>query len=64
MVFSAAEVEAHLNDAKLNRKTSSTGMNERSSRSHLIVMLRLEGSNMTNNETRNGSLVLVDLAGS
>ena len=39
-------------------------MNESSSRSHLIVTLRLEGVNQATNEVRNGSLVLVDLAGS
>lgn len=40
-VFSALEVQSHLNHAKQNRKTASTNMNERSSRSHLIVTLRL-----------------------
>lgn len=39
-------------------------MNEHSSRSHLIVTLRLEGLNETTNEVRKGSLVLIDLAGS
>lgn len=63
-VFSSVQVETFLIEAKYNRKTSATNMNERSSRSHLIVSLRLEGTNTVTNEIRNGSLVLVDLAGS
>lgn len=39
-------------------------MNERSSRSHLIITLRLEGFREKSEDKRQGSLVFVDLAGS
>lgn len=63
-MFSIYSVETHLREAKANRKTAFTEMNESSSRSHLIVTLRLEGVNQNTGEVRKGSLVLVDLAGS
>jgi len=53
----------------MSRKIATTNCNERSSRSHLIVMLRLEGTSPNNVngsilKKKSGSLVLVDLAGS
>jgi len=63
-ISSPLEFQSFLKEANFNRKTASTNMNERSSRSHLIVSLRLEGINSATKEVRNGSLVLVDLAGS
>ena len=48
----------------LNRKKAATNMNERSSRSHLIITLRLEGYLERSDDRMFGSLVLVDLAGS
>lgn len=58
------EVLAFLKEASLNRKKAATNMNERSSRSHLIITLRLEGFSEKNEDRRQGSLVFVDLAGS
>jgi hypothetical protein len=51
-----------LEEAKSLRKVGSTQCNERSSRSHLIVSIRLRGEKR--DKIHEGSLVLVDLAGS
>ena len=53
-----------MKEASLHRKTGATNMNERSSRSHLIISIRLEGVSEKTKDKRNGSLVFVDLAGS
>ena len=58
------EVLAYMKEAAFNRKTASTSMNERSSRSHLIITLRFENIGSKNEEKKYGSLVFVDLAGS
>ena len=58
------EVLAYMKEAAINRKKACTNMNERSSRSHLIITLRLEGYGDKVEDKRNGSLVFVDLAGS
>lgn len=63
-VKNSEEVYAYVKKAISARKTSATNMNERSSRSHLIITLNIEGESKNSIEKRNGSLVLVDLAGS
>ncbi|XP_033122112.1 kinesin-like protein klp-3 [Anneissia japonica] len=47
-----------------NRSVASTKMNSSSSRSHLLLILTVEGVNKVSNATSFGSLTLVDLAGS
>ncbi|KAK2948747.1 putative Kinesin heavy chain [Blattamonas nauphoetae] len=47
-----------------NRKTASTGMNERSSRSHSVLMIRLEQKSFATESIKTSRLYLVDLAGS
>ncbi|KAK2964361.1 putative Kinesin heavy chain [Blattamonas nauphoetae] len=48
----------------MNRKVSSTGMNERSSRSHTVLLLSLTQNIINPPSTKVGRLYLVDLAGS
>ncbi|KAK9474524.1 P-loop containing nucleoside triphosphate hydrolase protein [Dipodascopsis tothii] len=47
-----------------NRSVASTQANERSSRSHCVFVLRLLGVNAASGERREGTLNLIDLAGS
>ncbi|GAB2219619.1 hypothetical protein Droror1_Dr00007256 [Drosera rotundifolia] len=47
-----------------NRSVSATAMNERSSRSHSIVTIHVQGTDIKTGVTTRGSLHLVDLAGS
>ncbi|XP_021857174.1 kinesin-like protein KIN-14P isoform X1 [Spinacia oleracea] len=47
-----------------NRSVSSTAMNERSSRSHSVVTIHVQGKDLKSGATSHGSLHLVDLAGS
>ncbi|XP_072026491.1 LOW QUALITY PROTEIN: uncharacterized protein [Amphiura filiformis] len=47
-----------------NRSVAATKMNSTSSRSHLLLMLFVEGINKVSKATSYGSLTLVDLAGS
>ena len=63
-VDSQAQVENVLAKAAAARSSASTKMNERSSRSHMIFILRIRGSNQTTGQTNNGVLNLIDLAGS
>ncbi|XP_061085066.1 kinesin-like protein KIFC3 [Conger conger] len=62
------ETEEHiLNVMELgekNRKIASTKMNIQSSRSHLILTLRVEGTDSVSGATSHGTLTLCDLAGS
>ncbi|KAF0689033.1 Aste57867_19472 [Aphanomyces stellatus] len=46
-----------------NRTVSATKLNEKSSRSHCITTLRLQGRNDTTQEQRDGAVYLIDLAG-
>ncbi|RUS70443.1 hypothetical protein EGW08_021792, partial [Elysia chlorotica] len=50
--------------AKDNRMVASTKMNERSSRSHLVLSVDVEETNLTTGSITKGRLNLVDLAGS
>lgn len=47
-----------------NRKTASTKMNSTSSRSHLVVMITVEGEDKVTGAVSRGVLTLCDLAGS
>ena len=57
-------VENLLRRAKKARAVAATNCNERSSRSHSVVILKIQGSNTKTGESCVGSLNLVDLAGS
>ncbi|CAJ0640819.1 11332_t:CDS:2 [Entrophospora sp. SA101] len=59
-----ANVKTVLESATKHRSVASTKMNNNSSRSHSIFMIHIEGLNLITNETRSGSLNLIDLAGS
>ncbi|KAF9104153.1 kinesin-like nuclear fusion protein [Mortierella sp. GBA35] len=61
---SPAMVSALLKKAADNRSVGSTQMNERSSRSHSVFTLRLTGKNWITGESSEGTLNLIDLAGS
>ncbi|KAI7852836.1 P-loop containing nucleoside triphosphate hydrolase protein [Circinella umbellata] len=61
---SPAKVNMMLRKASHNRATGATNLNERSSRSHSVFMLRLTGINPTTKEHSSGVLNLIDLAGS
>lgn len=50
--------------AKQNRATASTAGNERSSRSHAVTRLRITGIHVEKNEISQGTINLIDLAGS
>nr|CAG8566601.1 1496_t:CDS:2 [Entrophospora candida] len=61
---SPKHVNQVLESATKHRSVASTKMNNNSSRSHSIFMIHIEGLNLITNETRSGSLNLIDLAGS
>ena len=58
------QVHALLARAKQRRAVAATQMNERSSRSHSVFMLRVRGAHAATGETTDATLNLVDLAGS
>ncbi|KAH3666962.1 hypothetical protein OGAPHI_003412 [Ogataea philodendri] len=53
-----------LNSANRNRATASTNANNRSSRSHSVFIISLQGFNSKTGDTISGKLNLIDLAGS
>ena len=57
-------VESILKQASANRSVAATKSNERSSRSHSVFILKLNGENAITGEKSEGTLNLVDLAGS
>ncbi|KAJ1957425.1 kinesin-like nuclear fusion protein [Dispira parvispora] len=61
---SPEKVHQLLKRATQNRAVAATQCNERSSRSHSVFTLRLNGHNTITNETSEGVLNLIDLAGS
>lgn len=63
-LVSPSQVFTLLARAKSRRQTASTLMNERSSRSHSIFTVRVQGNNPTTMESCDAVLNLVDLAGS
>ena len=58
------ELNAAIADGMSRRKTASTKMNSESSRSHLIMSILIEVTNLNTNVNTVGKLTLVDLAGS
>ena len=58
------QIESMIKRARKNRAWAKTLCNERSSRSHSVFMLRIQGQNTKTQETCCGTLNLVDLAGS
>lgn len=60
----ANEALKYLNDAIKKRSTASTMANERSSRSHLVFMLKITGTHKELGKLSAGTLNLIDLAGS
>ena len=58
------KVETILRRATANRSVAATNANERSSRSHSVFILKLNGENNVTGEKSEGTLNLVDLAGS
>ena len=58
------QIEEMIRKARKNRSWAKTLCNERSSRSHSVFMLKIEGVNSKTGETCCGTLNLVDLAGS
>jgi len=63
-VTSEGQISSMIRRARKNRAWAKTLCNERSSRSHSVFMLRIEGHNTATTETCCGTLNLVDLAGS
>ncbi|KAI9004673.1 P-loop containing nucleoside triphosphate hydrolase protein [Gaertneriomyces semiglobifer] len=63
-VTTPREVHTVLRKAAQNRAVAATNCNERSSRSHSVFTLRLTGKNSLTDETSEGILNLIDLAGS
>ncbi|GJJ71715.1 kinesin family member C1 [Entomortierella parvispora] len=64
ILTSPQRVATLLKKAAHNRTVGSTQMNERSSRSHCVFTLRLAGKNSITDESSEGVLNLIDLAGS
>ncbi|GFH13074.1 ATP synthase subunit beta, mitochondrial [Haematococcus lacustris] len=63
-VSTAAKVDSLLSDAMDKRTVGCTQLNEHSSRSHMVFMLRIDGVNTATGQVIAGSLNLIDLAGS
>lgn len=63
-ISSKEQAHSILNRASKNRSTASTLSNERSSRSHSIFILKLKAHNSKTNQDLEGTLNLIDLAGS
>ncbi|ORC87094.1 C-terminal motor kinesin [Trypanosoma theileri] len=63
-IHSFADFQRLYNAAMKNRSTCKTMLNDRSSRSHCIFVLRIEGENAELRQRSDGILCLVDLAGS
>ena len=58
------DVEELMQLASSNRSTASNNVNEHSSRSHLVLSVKVSGTNKTNGTKITGKLNLIDLAGS
>eukprot|EP00079_Xenopus_tropicalis_P012103 XP_002938712.1 PREDICTED: kinesin-like protein KIFC1 isoform X1 [Xenopus tropicalis] len=63
-VSSVEEVHDLLRIAKANRSVAKTAINDRSSRSHSVFQLRIEGENKQRDLKTSSVLSLIDLAGS
>uniref|UniRef100_A0A3P9KN91 Kinesin-like protein n=1 Tax=Oryzias latipes TaxID=8090 RepID=A0A3P9KN91_ORYLA len=63
-VYTEDQVQGLIAVAKRNRSTAQTSQNDRSSRSHSVFQLHIEGVNAGRDVTCKSTLCLVDLAGS
>lgn len=63
-VCSLEDFQRQYRAAMKNRSTAKTQINDRSSRSHCVFVLRIEGDNAGIRQRSQGTLCLVDLAGS
>ncbi|XP_069800415.1 kinesin-like protein KIFC1 isoform X2 [Dendropsophus ebraccatus] len=63
-VSSVEEVHELLRVAKTNRSVAKTALNDRSSRSHSVFQLKIEGENSLRDVRTSSVLSLIDLAGS
>ncbi|CAK8579200.1 unnamed protein product [Lathyrus sativus] len=63
-VKSMKDVLELMNTGLMNRATSATALNERSSRSHSVLSIHVRGTEVKTNTLLRGCLHLVDLAGS
>eukprot|EP00054_Salpingoeca_dolichothecata_P013803 m.77257 g.77257 ORF g.77257 m.77257 type:complete len:924 (+) comp20666_c1_seq1:99-2870(+) len=63
-VQNVQDVREKFDQAKALRATSSTKMNDLSSRSHAILVVYVTGTNLSTGTTSRGKLNLIDLAGS
>lgn len=63
-IISKQQAQQILNHGFQKRSTASTLLNERSSRSHSIFIIKLKGFNNKTNQSCEGVLNLIDLAGS
>ncbi|XP_075042555.1 kinesin-like protein KIFC1 isoform X2 [Mixophyes fleayi] len=63
-VSSVEEVHELLRTAKANRSVAKTALNDRSSRSHSVFQLKIEGQNCLRDVRTSSVLSLIDLAGS
>ena len=63
-VTNASQISSLLQRASKARAVGKTDMNERSSRSHMVFSLRIDGSNPRTGQSVGGVLNLIDLAGS
>jgi hypothetical protein len=64
VVRDADDVYAAMREGEASRSTGATAMNARSSRSHSVVIVRVEAVSRETNVKTRGALFLVDLAGS
>ena len=64
VVRDAEDVWAAMREGEARRSTGATAMNARSSRSHSVVIVRVDAVSRESNERTRGALYLVDLAGS
>ncbi len=63
-VTSASQLMTNIQAGLQRRHTSSTNMNRESSRSHLIITVQIESTNLQTQSVTRGKLSFVDLAGS
>ncbi|EKG06273.1 C-terminal motor kinesin, putative [Trypanosoma cruzi] len=63
-IRSFEDFQRHYKTAMKNRSTAKTLLNDHSSRSHCVFVLRIEGENALIRQRSEGTLCLVDLAGS
>ncbi|KAF6025685.1 hypothetical protein EB796_015936 [Bugula neritina] len=64
IVNTTEDITELMNMGMTNRTVASTKMNSESSRSHLLIVLTVEGRDLTTQVRTKGTLTLVDLAGS